>query len=323
MTVNPFTEWSKTPAAKMLASWERKIGKIFDLVETPCQNGNALIFIGAAFYALPIALVTLKAFECEDYAYDKAKQLWKAGPRRGGRRHGRGGTPGFRANGRLDKTGGSGSGFTYHGFRIGDFFQSIGAKILIIDTALDFSINWLSMGLEWNGCGPPPPVHGLGLTPGIVIGEEGDIRQLDLIAEPGNVGVAMGIGGFATTIPTFNIHATGTVDTKQFLWTEYKPPASVNWRISGSSSGPLNLNQTSGQNAPSDNQSSAYAKASWHGPTKQLFTGYLEVVEGSSGSGGSIINPTTCSVIGDDKSLNLLKAPGKDPCQPGVIIGRG
>lgn len=209
--------------------WAMKIGRIEDLLLTPCYTPlgpgtpkDGFLWVTAFFAGIPQALVTLNTHDCSDNLWDKNKQLWGPKAPRGGGRHGRRGTPSNQATGGLAAGTGPARGWQAAAFKFGDIVEKIGAKLMIIDAALDLAINWQSFYLEWTGCGAPPAVFTSASVTNNVVGVGASDVRSDMAGHPGSVGIFCGIGGFATTVPVGQLEMAGSVPDLPFLFIPYE-----------------------------------------------------------------------------------------------------
>ena len=308
---------------KLRKQWGFKIGRIYDLMSTPCQNNNFFIFVAAFFSGIPEAIYTLNAHDCSDTQWDKGKNLWIPIGGRGGRRHGRGGTPTFDGGKKLPGDAPPiDSGWKQAMFKGGDLVQRLGAKLLIIDAALDLGVNWMSNMLEWNGCQQPPDCFGAGAPLFVVYGDNGLDHTCDIAAFPGNVGVAMGIGGFITTVPVGSVIAMCSAPTEQFLSVPYVGPASVTTEcFNSSTSNPVGGDVSdAGWSTNTGDTHTSMLEAYFPGTHGVFGWARLEEPGGDGTKGGQVSSSAIFTVSGERKS-QLFANGQPDPCSNFPITG--
>lgn len=309
---------------RLRKDWGYKIGRIYDLQTTPCHNNNFFIFVAAFFSSIPEAIASLNQFECTDQAWDKASNLWRNTHLRGGRRHGRGGTPELRGGEKQPKAFGPREAFGYAAFLGGNFLQRIGAKFLIIDTALDLGVNWMTLALEWNGCDVPPEIAGQATIGQQVYGCGGGTFTTGCAAQGPSVGVAFGIGGFITTVPTGNLDAKGNVSTGQFLTRPYFPLAGSNWLIFKTSTSELLIatedNKVSQSDNPAQGLDNAYAWSNVTIPNVVGMNGTLACRAPACDDGGGIFTDSLVFISGERKGF-LFDTQNPDPCKNLPLAG--
>jgi len=299
-----------------------KIGRIFDLMTTPCGTDNVYFFVAAPFVEIPTMLYSLFSWDCTDYAWDSATKNWKAPQRRGGRRHGRGGTPRYRGSGEVPREGPTPKGPGYQAYKWGSALQRIGAKLLIIDTALNWDINWMTTALTWSGCPPTPFAYANGRLVSPVFGHSGATRKCDCVADPGNQGISMGIGGFQTTVPVTTLDLIAMFNTVQFLHTKYVAPTGGRWRVFRTVAGnpELLVNQSTGGTPLQGGGHQLWARGRVNFPNPTGMSGYYEYTEGSADEGGGHAPEAYCAITGD-LTTSIAASPNSDPCT-GLIMGR-
>jgi len=303
--------------------WGYKIGRIYDLMTTPCQNNNFFILAAAFFSAIPEAIFTVNTHDCSDNIWDKGKQVFAPPKGRGGGRHGRRGTPQF---GPGEKLPGmpppTQPGWHQPLWRAGDLIQSIGAKLLIIDAALDLGINWMSNNLEWQGCQQPPDCYGSGAPLFPVYGNNGLTHTCDIAGFPGNVGVAMGIGGFITTVQVGNVIATCNSNTIPFLSVPYIGAEAIKTEVMKTSSGdPIGGDEddSGGPNANGDGYSSKLE--SYFAGTQGVF-GWARLFEpGGDGDKGGQVSDDAIFTVAGDRTSQLFGNGNPDPCSNFPLTG--
>ena len=269
---------------RLQQKWGFKLGRIADLTATPCQNNNAFIFVAAFFSAIPQALATLHTHDCSDNSWDKVKNLYLPLGPRGGGRHGRKGTPLFQGDRNLPGQGPPCGGWCQQVFRMGDLIQRIGAKLLIIDAALDLGINWMSNTLEWNGCGVPPPIQGTGSVsvPG-TYSDHGRSVPCDIAGHPGNVGILFGIGGFICSAPAGNLEMNCNMIALPWDPFPFAGQCQVQFRVQNPSGAFLPLDQVQGGGPNSMGGASSYARASMNLISPVGISGDVLLTEPSGG----------------------------------------
>lgn len=308
---------------RLRSKWSMKIGRIYDLLVTPCSNNNFFIFVAAFFSAIPEAIFTVNAHDCSDIQWDKAKDAFKSQGRRGGGRHGRGGFPGFKGDGVLQGQGPKPSGFGEAAFKGGQIIERIGAKLLIIDAALDLGINWMSNALAWDGCGVPQEVQGQGIPgPGRVYGGNGLEIILDCVGLPGAVNVLFGIGGFVTLVPVGSLVANAHVNTVPFPPAKYLPPATVVTHLIRSGPGSFTYSGNSNQaptpeNGGTQNQSLAEA----HTLGVQTIIGQIILFEHTDLTALGVVSDASLVVVQATRQGLLTNNFNPDPCSGMGLTG--
>lgn len=311
------------------SKWGMKIGRIEQLLITPCSSDGPLdtakhvfIWAGAFFAGIPEAIATLNTHDCSDNLYDKAKQAYGPAAGRGGGRHGRRGTPNNSGGQRLPGTAPPASGWQQAGFRFGDVLEKIGAKIMVIDAALNLAINWQSFYLEWTGCGAPPAVYTTATVPNNVQGPPARERRSDLIGHPGSVGIICGIGGFATTVPVGQLEMAGTVPDEPFMWFRYESIQGTYWIVDAAGGAdPPPLDQNNGSNANAAGGTNHWNRASMATLASTNRTGSVIIMTQATEGVASIISENAIVTISGENA-GLLTSDGKaDPCSNLPLTG--
>jgi len=310
--------------------WAMKIGRIEQLLISPCSANtpggppvDIIIWITAFFAGIPEAVVTLNRHDCSDNLWDKNKNLWAPLPKGRGGRHGRRGTPSNPSEGRAPGITQPARGWQQWAFNFGNFMEKVGAKLMIIDAALDLGVNWQSNYLNWNGCGAPPPCFTTATVARDVVGWDGGDLRNDLIGHPGSVGIICGIGGFATTVPVGQLEMAGSVGDRPFLFVPYAPISGTYWVVDAVGGGDPPALDQSKTISGTDNQAGTVhgSRASMHTLASTNRTGSINIARSHVTDTACQIDPANIvTIMGETEGL-LTSDPTNDPCSNMPITG--
>lgn len=317
-------QWKKPLPQRLYKRWKMKIGKIFDLMTTPCANDDLTMFVLAPFAELPTLLYSLVSHECLDAAWDNAAQKYKQGGKRGGFKHGRGGIPSFKSTGSIGNTGPTPGGLGWAAFKGGQFLQALGARILIVDTALNWNINWMSTALQWSGCQPPPDVWSSGELLGPVYGDHCAPIRFGCTPTGGGSGCLAGIGGFATTVPVSTLNTFGALNCVQFGSVPFQPLVEQGWRVFRRSDGEevSTTMSSEGVDVLQGVGTQLWHKARFGEAGLMTFEGYMEAVDPCTPGQGGACGYSPYYITGD-LTTSIRAATNQDPCDGGILTQIG
>lgn len=315
MAETGMVNWNKSSANAHWKRWSMKIGRIFDLMTTPCNNDRIEMFIGAPFVNLPTLLYTLLQHECKDQLWDKGRDAWLRMNNRGGYRHGRGGTPNFKSQGEFGTNGPTPKGNGYAWIRAGDFMQRIGSYLLIIDAALNWDINWMSDALEWSGCQPEPFAWSSGELLGAVYGDHCTTIKAGCAAIGGGMNILAGIGGFSTTVPVSRLNAFGSLNCVPFGNSEFHAVTGARWRVFNAISGQQLIGTgESGTDEGTSTSKQLWSKQRYDSPTAIRMLGWYEYDDPCVGPGKGGAFGQSPYYVTADLTTSVAGSKNADPC---------
>jgi len=314
----------KNPFKSHFKRWNMKIGKIFDLMQTPCATDDLTMFVLAPFSELPTLLYSLASHECLDAAWDGAAAKYTSAKRRGGYKHGRGGIPNFKSKGFIRAEKPHPSNFGWAAFKGGQFLQYIGARILIIDTALNWNINWMSTALEWSGCPPEPDCWSSGSLVGPVYGDHCSPIRFGCNAIGGGKNCLGGIGGFSTIVPVSRLMTFGAVNCVPFGSAPFNPMIEQGWRVFNKFTGDEvgTTQESHGEDTLDGVGTQLWQKATFGEAGAISMEGYMEAVDPCTPGQGGQIGYSPYYITGDQRT-SLRAAINQDPCDGGILTQIG
>lgn len=206
--------------------WARKIGYVEHAWAQPC-NISPIVAVLAAFDATPYMLIALYKPDLFDEATERLQRTHRK------RRRGRFTfVDWFRAGYQIPV-----GRFQIAWFNIGAWAQRIGWYMLILDAGAGWLVNWTTAAYKWSGCEVPANWWGNGAIDPVSFFVTQNIDRLVTFRHTGSHNCTVGIGGFASQVPSsscaFSASVTYGRDPAAPPLSAFQPPGVEMWMDQG------------------------------------------------------------------------------------------
>lgn len=143
----------------IIGPWVGRVSHLVDIVATPCEV-SPTIAVKAMFNALPMLLISLYKPDTLDLVQERWGGPHKKRPKKR-----------FRFNDLiLGQPGPKNGQFGWVTFNLGQWAQRLGWYMLIVDSTIDFAVNWTTTAYQWSGCKTPGTAFARSGCPDVNIG---------------------------------------------------------------------------------------------------------------------------------------------------------